>query len=115
MRDTFRKKLSKNPKKRSGDEGGTIKKSRWVYFKSMELLKDQFQKRQLEGNVPSEMVCTFDVDTQNSITTFSTNLDDPDDENESKSQTQIIKFPQNTTNKTTPPQNFAALRKKLPK
>nr|CAI5845001.1 unnamed protein product [Callosobruchus analis] len=48
LRDTFRKELSKNPKKRSGDEGGIIKESKWAYFKSMEFLKDQFQKRHLQ-------------------------------------------------------------------
>lgn len=75
--------------------------SRWVHFKSMEFLKDQFQKRQLQGNVPSET--TFDADTQNSPTTFSP---DPDDEN------LMIKSPQNTMNTTRPPQNFAAPQKK---
>ncbi|XP_026819314.1 uncharacterized protein LOC113557978 [Rhopalosiphum maidis] len=101
LRDTFRKELSKNPKKRSGDEGGIIKESRWVYFKSMEFLKDQFQKRQLQGNVSSET--TFDVDTQNLTTTFSPDPDDPDDPD---NENLMIKSPQNTTNTTTPPQNL---------
>lgn len=109
LRDTFRKELSKNPKKRSGDEGGIIKESKWAHFKSMEFLKDQFQKRQLQGNVPSET--TFDADAQNSTTTFSP---DPP-ENEPESQTQTVESPQNTTNETTPPQNFAAPQKKIAK
>lgn len=70
----------------------------------MAFLKDQFQKRQLQGNVTSET--TFDVDTQNSTSTFSPDPDDPDDEN------MMIKSPQNTTNTTTPTQNFSAPQKK---
>ncbi|XP_026816455.1 uncharacterized protein LOC113555989 [Rhopalosiphum maidis] len=110
LRDTFRKELSKNPKKRSGDEGGIIKESRWVHFKSMEFLKDQFQKRQLQGNVSSET--TFDVDTQNSTTTFSPDPDDPDDPD---NENLMIKSPQNTPNTTTPPQNLSASQKKVAK
>lgn len=110
LRDTFRKELSKNPKKRSGDEGGIIKEPRWVHFKSMEFLKDQFQKRQLQGNVSSET--TFDVDTQNSTTTFSP---DPYDPNDPDDENLMIKSPQNTTNTTTPPQNFSAPQKKVAK
>ncbi|XP_064100404.1 transcription factor Adf-1-like [Macrobrachium nipponense] len=101
LRDTFRKELAKNPTKRSGDEGGIIKEYKWAYFKTMEFLKDQFQKRKLQGNVPSE--ATFDEDTQNSTTIFSP---DPP-EIEPESQTQTGESPQNTTNET-PPQNFAA-------
>lgn len=83
MRDTFRKELSNNPKKRSGDEGGIIKESKWAYFKSMEFLKDQFKKRQLQGNIPSEP--TIDEDIQNSSTTF---YPDPESEPESQTQTE---------------------------
>lgn len=53
MRDTFRKEFNKLQKKKSGSEGGLIKESTWCYFQSMTFLKDQFQKRKLEGNVPS--------------------------------------------------------------
>ena len=105
LRETFCKELAKNPTKRSGDEGGIIKESKWAYFKSMEFLKDQFQKRKLQGNVPSE--ATFEEDTQNSTTTFSP---DPP-EIEPESQTQTGESPQNTTNKTAP-RNFAAPQKK---
>lgn len=108
LRDTFRKELSKNSKKRSGDEGGMVKESTWAHFKSMEFLKDQFQKRQLQGNVPSET--TFD-DTQNSATTVSL---DPS-ENEHESQSPTVESPQNTTNETTPTQNFAAPPRKIAK
>lgn len=111
LRDTFRKELSKNPKKRSGDEGGIIKESKWAYFKSMEFLKDQFQKRQLQGNVPSETTFDENLNLMNSTTTFSP---DPP-ENEPESQTQTLESPQNTTNETTPPQNFAAPQKKIAK
>ncbi|KAL4111821.1 hypothetical protein QTP88_015706 [Uroleucon formosanum] len=76
----------------------------------MEFLKDQFQKRQLQGNVSSET--TFDVDTQNSTTSFSPDPNDPDDPDD---QNLMTKSPQNTTNTTTPTQNLSAPQKKVAK
>nr|CAI5817616.1 unnamed protein product [Callosobruchus analis] len=107
LRDTFRKELSKNPKKRSGDEGGIIKESKWAYFKSMEFLKDQFQKRHLQGNVPRSIVPSSDDEDS-----FSPSVED-----EQESQTETLVPPQDTRDETPPPQtlhaNFAVPQKKL--
>ncbi|KAG8231852.1 hypothetical protein J437_LFUL008623 [Ladona fulva] len=53
LRDTFRKELNNFTKQRSGSAGGSLKDSTWPFFKNMEFLKDQFQKRKMEGNIPS--------------------------------------------------------------
>lgn len=108
MRDTFRKELAKTPKKRSGDEGGVIKESKWAYFKCMEFLKDQFQRRQLQGNVPN--VAIFDEDIQNSTTTFPP---DPT-EVENESQAQSLESSQNITNET-PTLNYDTPQRKIAK
>lgn len=118
MRDTFRKELNKFPKKRSGSEGGSIKESTWPYFKSMEFLKDQFQKRKLEGNVPSYSSQTneetSDEDVQNGTGTVSP----PDPiltENEPTLQRHNLESLQNTTKATSSSQQFVAPEKKRAK
>ncbi|KAJ8977064.1 hypothetical protein NQ317_017226 [Molorchus minor] len=52
LRDTFRKELSKLPKKRSGDEGGPTIKPAWPYYENLLFLKDQFASRTLNSNIP---------------------------------------------------------------
>ncbi|XP_072400457.1 uncharacterized protein [Diabrotica undecimpunctata] len=113
LRDTFRKELSKYPEKRSGDEGGIIKESKWAYFRSMEFLKDQFQKRQLQGNVPRPTQPTSDSEEETHNSPFSFPPDPAEDEPDSHTKTLVS--PHNTVDETTPPQAFSAPKKKVAK
>ncbi|XP_073986798.1 uncharacterized protein [Rhodnius prolixus] len=56
-RDTFRKEFAKRPKPRSGSEAGTEIESKWVYFKSLLFLKDQFTTRNSTSNLQVVASC----------------------------------------------------------
>lgn len=111
LRDTFRKELSKIPTKRSGEEGGIITESKWAYFKCMAFLKDQFKKRELQGNVPVRSQPTSDdEDTPNTPTSLPP--DPVEDEPESPSQ---IFVPPLNTKETSPPHSLPASQRKKSK
>ncbi len=88
-----------------------MKESKWAYFKSMEFLKDQFQKRDLQGNVSSQL--TFDEENEN----LTTNLSPDSPENEPQSERESPSSPQsrNPTNESMPPQKITAPPKKITK
>ncbi|XP_073990811.1 uncharacterized protein [Rhodnius prolixus] len=56
-RDTFRKEFAKRQKPRSGSEAGTEIESKWVYFKSLLFLKDQFTTRNSTSNLQVVASC----------------------------------------------------------
>lgn len=52
LRDTFRRELQKQSKKRPGDAGGTAPRSSWLHFSELQFLHNQLIPRQLSGHLP---------------------------------------------------------------